>query len=258
MKKRDIESFMDRLKEGEPAPDHAADWSETEREIAQVWNDLGELEASEVEDRRAVSEFQHSLNAYRQGFAEASKRKEGEPGAPQAKRESGSPLLAVFRYGLVAGVAAVLTLSLFMAYTMSERNEELEERLASTQETLAMALLEQPSAPKRLAGLETASKVSHPSSRLRDMVVRTFDADTNLNVRLAAVSALKALPRDEALSILLERMEHEASPLVQMEILRQVLELVDEHAESALVERINEMPLEPRVRSALSKGDDRI
>jgi HEAT repeat protein len=146
----------------------------------------------------------------------------------------------------------------FVAQSFMERTDQLQAELRQTQETLALSLLEQSSAPKRLAGLATVSKIDQPSSRLRESVVRTFDSDSNLNVRLAAVTALRALPREEALAVLLERMESEGSPIVQIEILRQVLNLVGDGSDSVLVERIGKMNMEPRVRTFWEENNQSI
>lgn len=255
MSEKEMQDFIDSLDTSGSGKSVRDSQSQEERELASLWDELGEIDAPVVSDERLVSDFRDKLKAYEEGLA-AGQRSEAE--VVVSKKETVSPLVSFFRYVSVAGAAAVLALACFIAWQQSVRTEELERELDRSREALAMALLDEGSAPKRLEGLEAASQVMRPSAALRASMVRTFDADTNVNVRLAAVSALKSLPREEAISILLERMEHESSPLLQMEMLRQVMELVDPSSESAVVKRLNEMPLEPRVKSALKAENERI
>lgn len=256
MSEKDMKSFIDSLDRAKSGECGKEGLSEEEQQIATVWEQLGELDPVESENESIVSEFQHKLEAYKQGFAEAEKRTISHD--QERKKETASPIVAFFRYASVAGVAAVLALCGYIAISQTDRNRELEKRLANTQETLAFALLEQPSAPKRLAGLAAATEVRQPSDRLLATMVRTFDSDTNLNVRLAAVSAIATLPKEQALAVLLERMEHEESALVQAEILRQVVALVDNGSNSAVLKQLESMHLEPRLRTALDSKNDRI
>lgn len=254
MSEKDMERFIDGLDLGGNGRSVKDGQNREERELALLWDELGNLGSQPVGDPKLVSRFQDKLEAYTSGLSEGKRArgKEGELGRNESR------FVSFFRYCVVAGIAAVLALTVFIAYQQYDRNGKLEDELNRSRESLALALLEQGSAAKRLAGLTTASQVVSPSDRLRDSMVRAFDSDTNLNVRLAAVSALTALPRETALALLLERMENESSPLVQYEILNKVLELVDDGSESRVMTRLSELALEPRVRSALVKRDEKI
>ncbi|MDQ8188118.1 hypothetical protein [Pelagicoccus sp. SDUM812002] len=254
MSEKDRERFIDGLDLSGNGRSVKDGQNQEERELALLWDELGELGTQPVSDTALVSNFRDKLEAYTRGLSEGKR----VGGNDTAMRKSESQLVSFFRYCAVAGTAAVLALTSFIAYQQYDRNERLEGELNRSRESLALALLEQGSAAKRLAGLTAASQVISPSDQLRDSMVRTFDSDTNLNVRLAAVSALTALPREKALALLLERMENESSPLVQYEILNKVLELVDDGSESRVMARLNELSLEPRVRSALVKRDEKI
>lgn len=254
MSNKEKEHFIDQLdRVGKGGTDRSG-MGEEEREIAEVWDQLGELEGTSQRDEELVFRFQEKLEAYKEGFG----REETNTVAASGESTSGGRLVSFFRYTAVAGVAAMLALCGYIALTQSKRSDQLEQQLAATQETLALALLEQPSAPKRLAGLAAATQVQQPSDRLRATMVRTFDSDTNLNVRLAAVSAIATLPKEQALAVLLERMEHEESPLVQAEILRQVVGLVDNGSNSQVLDQIQHMQLEPKLRTALETRQNKI
>ncbi|MBK1876910.1 HEAT repeat domain-containing protein [Pelagicoccus mobilis] len=242
MKDQEKKAFIDRLRKGQ----ELIDPSREEKEIASLWDQLGELDEPAQVDEESVSDFQDKLVQYRQGWQAAlDKEREIAPATAGGQR----PVWVAFSYGLVACVAAVLAIGGYAGFNFVQRANDLEAELRSTQETLALSLLEQSSPSKRLAGLATVSKIGEPSPVLRESVVRTFDGESNLNVRLAAVSVLSLLPREEALSVLLARLERESSPVVQLEILRQVVELVGEDSDADLSERIESIPMEPRVRS---------
>jgi len=242
MKDQEKKAFIDRLRKGQELVDPTPE----ERELALLWDQLGGLDEPIQEEGEYVSDFQDKLVQYRQGWQAALDREAERNQAPQGNRHS---LWVAMSYGMVACVAAMLVIGGYAGFGFVQRHKELEAELRSTQETLAMSLLEQPSAAKRLAGLATVSKMGQTSPALRDSLVRTFDDETNLNVRLAAVSVLSLLPREEALSVLLARLERERSPAVQLEILRQVVELVGEGQEMDLGKRIETIPMEPRIRA---------
>lgn len=243
MNEKEIEEFVDRLtKSGDGK--HEISGAE-EQGLADLWSELGELKKEPEANDKIVSDFTDKLNLYRQGWesgVSAEKKSNSTSGS------SASPFRKFLFYGIAAGFAAMLILS---GQWVLSKAGTLEAELAATRETLAFALLEQSSAPKRLAGLQAVSLISKPSARLRRTLVQTLDTDSNLNVRLAAVSALRALPREDALAILLERVGSEASPLMQLEILRQALLVVERDGQNALIERLGAMPLAPRVKSYL-------
>ncbi len=255
MSEKNIEAFIDRL-QGESRDGRSVEGaSEEEQQLVALWDDLGELGGEVAEDRELVSDFRDKLDAYRSGWSAAL---EAEQPVADRKVKGRSTLGAGLSYALAAGAAAILVLGGVMVSSFIEKTDTLQAELRKTQETLALSLMDQPSASKRLAGLATVSKIEQPSQRLRESLLRTFDSDSNLNVRLAAVNALQALPRQEALVVLLERMEREASPIVQIEILRMVLNLVGEDSEGALTQRIESMDMQPRVRSFWEKNNQSI
>ncbi|EDY80626.1 hypothetical protein VDG1235_242 [Verrucomicrobiia bacterium DG1235] len=255
MNEKEMKAFVDRLRASNEPIGIDENLSDEEQQLAAIWDDLGELKEPEAVDNGLVSDFQDKLDAYRLGW-DAALDKEGVGEASSERRRS--PFWSVVSYGLVAGAAAVFALAGFVAHSYMERTDTLQAELRATQETLALSLLDESSASKRLAGLATVSKISEPSEQLRKSVVHAFDTDANINVRLAAVAALQALPREEALAVLLERMEKEASPIVQLEILRQVLNLVEEGSQDELVERLEAMPMEPRVKTFWDANNQRI
>lgn len=243
MNEKEMEEFVDRLMK---SGDENNEASRTEEKgLADLWNELGELKEEPKSNDKLVSDFTDKLNLYRQGWESGLS---AETKKSNTHSNSSSPIRKFLFYGIAACFAAILV---FSGQWVLSKAGSLEAELAATRETLAFALLEQSSAPKRLAGLEAVAMISKPSDRLRRTLVQTLDTDVNLNVRLAAVAALRALPREDALAILLERVGSEDSPLVQLEILRQALRVVERGGQDALVEKLGAMQLAPRVKSYL-------
>lgn len=242
MKDQEKKAFIDRLRKGQ----ELVDPSKEETELAGLWDKLGALDEDREEDLEAVSKFQDKLSQYQMGWQAALEKEDERTSRSGQGRRS---MWVALSYGLVACVAAMVAVGGYAGFNFVQRTSELEAELRSTRETLALSLLEQSSPSKRLAGLATVSKISEPSPLLRASVVRTLDGESNLNVRLAAVSVLSLLPREEALSVLLARLERESSPVVQLEILRQVAEIVGEEADASVSRRLESMPIEPRVRT---------
>lgn len=257
MNDKEISLFIDRLtggselaRAGEPMG-----LDEEARQIEALWTELGQLEPAAAGDEAFVSNFKEKANAYREGWQMALLETKSSHGTPPTRSASRRRL---FRYGWVAGVAAVVALTGLAGRWVYLESEALKSELGATREALALTLLDEVSAPRRLAGLQAASKIDHPSAALRRTLTQALNSDDNLNVRLAAVGAISSLPRDEALSLLLRRFEDEESILVQMEIVRHVMELVSEEHRPALVARLESLPMEPRVRAYLQGNAQRI
>jgi len=66
----------------------------------------------------------------------------------------------------------------------------LRQEVQSMRQTLAVSLLDQPSASERLRGVNLSVNTEKPDSGLIEALINTLNTDSNINVRLAAVDAL--------------------------------------------------------------------
>ncbi len=114
---------------------------------------------------------------------------------------------------------------------------------------MALSLLEQQSASERLRGVSYASTVQEPDSDVRDALLRTLDSDPNVNVRMAAVDALHRFAGSpEVRQGLARALAREESPLVQIAILDELVELRERSAISSVDHLLSEAKLNPEVR----------
>jgi hypothetical protein len=68
--------------------------------------------------------------------------------------------------------------------------ESSESETAEVRQKLVLTLLEQPSANKRLQGINEANKISETDEKVIRALLRTLNNDSNVNVRLAAIESL--------------------------------------------------------------------
>lgn len=114
---------------------------------------------------------------------------------------------------------------------------ELEEKVDSLNELVALSLLEQSSASARLEAVSRISEMENPSTGAVTGLLRAAVTDPNPNVRLAAVEAAAPLvDRPGVYDELAERLEIESSPLVQIALVDLLLE--DPEAAPARIEKL--------------------
>lgn len=94
---------------------------------------------------------------------------------------------------------------------------QLVKEVSDLKETMMLSLLEKESATERLKAVSLTSEMSSVSTKVTSALLQTLNSDENINVRLAALDALKpysreALVREE----LIRSIAKQESPLVQV------------------------------------------
>lgn len=93
------------------------------------------------------------------------------------------------------------------------RNPETE----NVREQLVLTLLEQPSANKRLRGINEANKIQIVDDKVISALLKTLNNDTNVNVRLAAIESLtNYLDNPIVRGGLVQSIVKQDSPIVQV------------------------------------------
>jgi HEAT repeat protein len=102
-------------------------------------------------------------------------------------------------------------------------------------QTVALSLLDRPSASERLLGVSYSSEVAHPTGKTLTALFETLDSDENTNVRLAAVEALY-LFRDEpgVKDNLVHSLGVQNAPQVQVALIDLLVEIKERRAIDAL------------------------
>jgi hypothetical protein len=131
----------------------------------------------------------------------------------------------------------------------------LREELAQLREQVALARLEQQSASERLRAVEWSGRLRQPQERVLAALLRTLDADPNVNVRLAAVDALQPFAdQPRVRRAFLDSLPRQESPLVQMELIDVMVERGEQDAAPVLQALLQKAELNESVRQRAEWG----
>jgi anti-sigma factor RsiW len=112
---------------------------------------------------------------------------------------------------------------------------EMRGELHGMRQMVALSLLRQESASERLRGVTWSSSMEQPGAEVMTALVDTLRHDGNVNVRLAAIDALRAFATDNrAREALVGTLPAESSPLVQIALIDAVVALKERRAAEAL------------------------
>ncbi len=207
------ELLMDRLKGQISAADEqtlaahlaACATCKTEAELmTSTWNQLGELD-DDVPHERLRARFHAGLAAY-----------EARESRHWTERflDLWWPKQPVLQLGLAAAFALV---GVLVGQQLPSPVDAEVAALRAEVRTVGLALLDHQSASERLLGIEWSQRAS-PTPELVAALLERVQYDANLNVRLAAVDALRALDRPEASAGLAAALGRQESPLVQVAV----------------------------------------
>jgi hypothetical protein len=162
---------------------------------------------------------------------------------------------------LAASVALVAIGVLVGAQLSSSKNaremQALQRDIRSLHETVAVALLQGDSAATRLEGVAYGREASVTDDKVAAAMFEALLKDPNVNVRLAALDALKPrAARPEERPRLVAAVAAQDSPLVQLSLLSLLLESAQEGPNAAAVRRdlaqlLDNQKLDPVVRGYL-------
>jgi hypothetical protein len=125
-----------------------------------------------------------------------------------------APKLALASVTLLIGVAIGY---LFLPPQKSNQDVvQLSQEITDLKEMMMLSLLEKESATERLKAVSLTSEMS-PSDKVTTALLQTLNSDENINVRLAALDALKPYVRESRVrEELVRSISQQDSPLVQV------------------------------------------
>lgn len=126
---------------------------------------------------------------------------------------------------------------------------QLEKEVNSMRQLVTLSLLQQQNASDRLRGVNWAYRVEQSDSEVLAALLTTVNHDSNVNVRLAAVDALHNFS-DSTVGRrgLVQALNKQTSPLVQISILDQIVEMRDKSAIPAIQTLISAAGTNPEVK----------
>jgi hypothetical protein len=135
-----------------------------------------------------------------------------------------APRLALASVTLAIGIGIG-----YMAKPASAPNQNIEmlsQEVSSLKEMMMLSLLEKESATERLKAVSLTQEMDMASVKVTGALLNTLNEDDNVNVRLAAVEALKPYVRDSHVrEELIRSIGKQQSPLVQVALAEMMAEL---------------------------------
>lgn len=240
------------------AEEHIAQCVSCRKEV-EIWTKLALL-PEEQPGPALRSRFQGMLESYQEG------RWEKASLASERKRFLGMGDLVrwIRTPSLSAGWACVLLVLGFLGghYLDRERSNDdnaqklvaLQQELHKTSQLVAISLLQQQSASERLEGVSWSTRVT-PDPQILDALQRTLRYDSSVDVRLAALDALGRYGhRPDVSRALVEALGTQESPLVQVELIKVLVDLHESSAIEPMKRLQQESGVDPSVRKLADWG----
>jgi len=159
----------------------------------------------------------------------------------------------------LAFAIVTLTIGFMTGYLMrlpSQKTEisSLTQEVANLREMMMLSLLEKESASERLRAVSLTEEMNDASSAVTQALLHTLNSDANINVRLAALDALKPYTRVAHIrEELVRSIGKQDSPLVQV-ALAELMESLHEKSSVKELQKILQNENTPRaVRSKIKK-----
>jgi len=213
-----------------------------------LWHELGE--SADAQPSPALRE------RFESRLAEEIRR-ESRRVVPISSRRSAARRWSDAAWVRVAAVAATLAVGVLVGSELSERRaaremSDLRAEMHSLHETVTVALLADRSSSERLKGVAYGREVSTGDERVAAALFDAMLHDPDVNVRLAALDALKPrAARPDELPRLVSAVANQDSPLVQLSLIDLLLESGGAAAERDLAQLLDNPNLDPVVRGYL-------
>lgn len=130
-----------------------------------------------------------------------------------------APRLAFASVTLIVGVAAGYFIRSTPSTVVNQNDQisQLSQQVSDLQEMMMLSLLEKESATERLKAVSLTQEMDQASQKVTSALIETLNNDDNVNVRLAALDALKPYVSDDKVrEALIRSIAKQKSPLVQI------------------------------------------
>jgi putative zinc finger protein len=221
----------------------------------EMWQKLASLPAEEPSPA-SRSRFEHMLNAYQEGRWEKNGRGERANWLTAWWRSAFAPPLA-------SALAACLLLVGFIIgehYSAprpvsNPQIASMQTELTTLRQLVALSLLEQQSASQRLQGVNYSTQVERPDPEISAALLHALRFDNSVDVRLAALDALKRYKDDHQVRAgLLTALQDQQSPLVQIALIDLFVEMRESSAKEGFRRIEQDTKVNPAVRQRAQWG----
>ena len=137
--------------------------------------------------------------------------------------------------------------------------QALSQQVSDLQEIMMLSLLEKESATERLKAVNLTQEMDQVSQKVTGALIKTLNEDSNVNVRLAALDALRSYATDDHVRAALVRsIARQDSPLVQV-ALAELMTALQEKSSVKELQRILQNERTPAdVKSKIKRSIDNL
>ena len=193
--------------------------------LAATWVSLGGIPSAAPDSRAMRARLDALIEREQENQARFSK--------PRFKWNH--PLVTACAATLVLALGVVLGRATESAPAAPPGVAALHQELRDLKQMVTLSLMQQQSASERLRGVSFSNQVDGSGDEIVTALLDTLRHDTNVNVRLASVDALKRFAeRDVVRRAAIDALDTQRSPLVQMALIDFVVETQERGAVGAL------------------------
>ena len=230
------------------------------REITSLWTALGAITTPEP-GREARERFDLMLNAYRHGVEQTTSQTFWH--GMNTWIGSWWPRQPAMQFGLAGilillGIAAGAFLRPAQSPAVVQPSAEmiaLRNELMETRQMVALSLMQQQSASDRLRGVNWSYQLQQPGQEVLSALLDTLMHDSNVNVRLATVDALRQFGNQPIVRRgVIEALNRQESPMVQVALIGLAVDLHEKESIGALRRLSGDQSLDIAVRERAEKG----
>jgi hypothetical protein len=215
--------------------------------LARVWHGLARMPVAQP-SRELRRRFYEKLEAYQFGISESAAVR-AKPGFWESlKTWWSNPALQI------GFSVAMLALGFGLGYRTDNRKDDaqvaqLRNEVGNMRQLVTLSLLQQQNASDRLKGVTWAYQVDESDTQVLSALLRTVNHDPNVNVRLAAIDALRTFGDSPvARKAMVQAIGKQNSPMVQIALIDMLVELHDAQAAPELRTLVADSSANPEVR----------
>lgn len=136
---------------------------------------------------------------------------------------------------------------------------EMKKEMQDMRKMVTLSLLDQSSAIERLQGLSMSSNIENPDEEFLSIILYLLNSDTNVNVRLAAVEAMRSFGDNQWVRTeLVKSLASQSSPLVQVGLIDLMVDLNEQNSLEVLREMANNQYTNDTVKQRAKWGIQQI
>lgn len=134
---------------------------------------------------------------------------------------------------------------------------QLTQEVSDLKEMMMLSLLEKESATERLRAVSLTSDMTKVSDKVTDALFQTLNKDENVNVRLAALEALKPYVKNSSVrKQLIESIAEQDSPLVQIELAQLMVIIQEKKSVKELQKLMDDDKTPKEIKSKIKESID--